>query len=260
MRVFDRVAAENLDRREQQLWLLTTACVVVLALGLGGLMYPLVFSHPAGAPQWTLRIVFFGFCGLTILLVGYLFDRQVVVRRLRRQVAAEQERNLQLRRQASSDLLNTLPGLNRFQDRLAMEHRRAAHLQAPLSVALVRVAPATHLSERGEITSALGDAVKAIAGKLRKEDAMYHFQWGYFGILLPGTSTEEAKGIAARLGEGLRDAAGASGRFTSEIKVFNYPDHAASAHELEQSVRSLLPRELDAEPLLAESLQTVSRS
>ncbi len=57
----------------------------------------------------------------------------------------------------------------------------------------------------------------------------------------------------ARLAEGLADAAGAVPRFASEIKIFNYPQTAATAHELEQAVRSLLPKELVSEPSIADS-------
>ena len=43
--------------------------------------------------------------------------------------------------------------------------------------------------------------------------------------------------MAARLSEGLHDAAGASGRFAAEVRVFNYPEHASTARELDEAVR-----------------------
>ena len=65
----------HLERRELQLTILAAVIVLVLAGGLAAFMYPLVFLHPVGN-KWTLRVAFFGFCGLTLLFVGYLLERQ----------------------------------------------------------------------------------------------------------------------------------------------------------------------------------------
>ena len=46
MQVFDRVDPNTLDGRELQLWILAHTVIVVLAVGVGLLMYPAVFSHP----------------------------------------------------------------------------------------------------------------------------------------------------------------------------------------------------------------------
>jgi hypothetical protein len=41
--------------------------------------------------------------------------------------------------------------------------------------------------------------------------------------------------------DGLHDATGASNRFTFGINVVNFPEHVATAREMEQSIRKLLP-------------------
>jgi hypothetical protein len=83
---------------------------------------------------------------------------------------------------------------------------------------------------------------------------------GAFGILLPGAKVMDARQVSDRLKEGLGDAAGAVGRFTSDIKIFNYPENIESAHELELAIHSLMPRDLVAESVVADSLSFSGRS
>src|SRR6202007_2904767 len=103
-------------------------------------MYPLAFLHPIGN-KWTLRVAYFGFCALTLLFVGYLWDRQRTVRQLKQHLLAELQRNLSLQHQASVDLLQSMPDQNHFWDRLAMEYRRAMSMQRTLSILLVKAKP-----------------------------------------------------------------------------------------------------------------------
>jgi len=227
-----------------QLSLLAVATITILAVGLALLMYPAVFSDQVILSGRTLRIAFFGFCALSALLVAYLLDRHVTLRRLRRQLLEELRRNVELRREASADLLKTLPGLSSFHDRVAMEYRRAASMQRPLSLVMISLKPADNLSDKSEITAAFGDAVKAVCRKLREEDSIHLFCPGFFGIVLPCVDTTNASRTADRLAEGLHDAAGVTTRFTYDIRLFNYPEHAATASELQQAVRSLLPEDL----------------
>ncbi len=50
--------------------------------------------------------------------------------------------------------------------------------------------------------------------------------------------------------EELEDAFGAPERFSSTIRVVNYPEHVATAREIEESIRHLPPRLDRAEPTL----------
>ena len=86
MRIFDRVSPGNLENREVQLSVFVAVTVGVLAVGTAVLMYPTVFSHQNTGDR-TLRIAFFGYCSLCVLLGCYLWDRQATIRLLRRQMA-----------------------------------------------------------------------------------------------------------------------------------------------------------------------------
>jgi len=243
MRVFDRVDSASIEKREFQLAILSLVCIVIFGAGLALLMYPAVAEHPVYFSMRTAKILFFGFCGLCLLLFGYLLDRQLVVRRLRREVTLAHMRYSELRVHASEDLLQALSGMSRFQDRLMMEFRRSANCGEPLSVVVILLKPAAGIDDPADITSTLGDAVMAISRKIRSDDSLYNFLGGAFGIILHGKCMQDARLVAARISDGLNDAAGAAKRFTFEVKVLNYPQNVSSAYELEEAVGLLLPEE-----------------
>ena len=241
MHVFDRIDPTTIDRRDWQLWLLAVAVILVLSGGVALLMYPAVFSEPLALSGSMFHQVFFAFCILCFLLVGYLMDRHILIRRLRHQLVEEHQRSVKLLEQASAELLQGLPGLDHFRDRLAMEVRRASTLQQPVSLLIVGLQPSRELKIAGGESTAFGDAAKSVIRRLRREDSIYIFRHGIFGIVLPATSASQAGRVMGRLQEGLTDAGGASGRFSFEIRLVNFPEHAGTTHELEKQAILAFP-------------------
>jgi len=236
MQIFDRIDQSNLEQREWQLWLLALTVLVVFAAGMALVMYPTVFSRPVVLSGMTMRKAFFALCALSLLLVVYFVDRQMVIRQLRRQLAEEHRRITRFRQEASDDLLRTLPRLDHFRDRLVMEFRRAAITEQALSMVLIELTPSRELVDTSEVGTAFGDAAKTLTRKLRGEDSIYAFRDGVFGIVLPGVKSSDAYQVAGRLEDGLHDASGASNRFSIRTQVISYPDHAATAREMEEVV------------------------
>lgn len=243
IKMFDHIDPRTLDRRELHLWVLALGMIVILAAGMALLMYPTAFSDPVVLTGTTLRKTFFGFCALAVLLVGYLVDRQITLRALRQQLLEQERRVRDIRQEASMDFLETLPGFTHFQDRLTMEFRRASGAKQALSLLVIDLKPSRDLSHTAEVSTAFGDAAKALTRKLRGEDSIYRFAPGTFGIVLPGVNVSDAYRVVNRLEDGLNDAAGASARFSSEIRVVTYPEHVVSAREMEDVVRAHLPKE-----------------
>ncbi len=239
MATLNRKELDQLERRELHLTVLAAVFVLVLAGGLASFMYPLVFVHPVGN-KWTLRVAFFGFCVLTLLFVGYLLDRQRMVRQLKQHLLAELERNLELKHQSSVDVLKSMPDINHFWDRLTMEFRRAMTMNNTLSLLLIKAKTEKNSSNTQDGTDAWGDAAKAISRKLRPNDSIYRLSADLFGVVLPGTDTLNAKRIAFRLQEELQDVRAKHGA-SFEITAHNCPEHVSSAHELEEIVKGLLP-------------------
>ncbi len=253
MKLFDEVEAGNLEHRELHLSIFVAITVMVLALGTGVLMYPVVFPHQAPGDR-TLRIAFFGYCALCVLLIIYVWDRHSYIRRLRKQMAEGRRQMAETRRQASVELLKTMPNFSSFQDRLPMEFRRMATTTEKLSIVVITVKFPPEHSSPSQTASALGDAAKVITRKMREQDSIYILAPACFGVVLPGVDLENAERVCARLTEGLADAAGVSHRFQFELKVVNYPAHASSAHELQQAVSALASAE-EAVPGMAEAMR-----
>lgn len=241
MRIFDRIDRQALDRREWQLWVLAMVTILILTAGMALVMYPAVFSSAVALGGGFMRRSFVGFCVLCFLLEVYLLDRQLVIRRLRRQLAEEQRLKANILEQAGADLLESMPGFSHFQDRLAMEFRRATNTQQPLSVLIVNVVPMRELLTAGGTSALLGDAAKVLLRRLRREDSVYLFRSCVLGVVLPGLSGNQANHVAERLHEGLMDASGAGNRFGAEIQMVNYPEHTVSARELEQMAVRCFP-------------------
>ena len=240
MATLNRTELDKLERRELNITILAAVFVLVLAAGLALFMYPLVFVHPDESRKWMLRVAFFGFCALTLLFVGYLFDHQRTVSKLKQQLISELAHNIELRHQAGVDLLQSMPDINHFWDRLTMEYRRAMTMQKTLSLLLVKTKVGVGSSNAEGNTAGWSDAAKAISRKLRPTDSIYRLASDLLGIVLPETDTTNAKRVAVRLQDELQPVRANHG-LAFDITAHNYPEHVKSAHELEDIVKSLLP-------------------
>jgi GGDEF domain-containing protein len=234
MEVFDKVSRKTLDRHDGQLSVLALIMVVILGAGMALLMYPMVFGRTAMIQVAPSRTLFFAFCVMCLLMVAYLINRMFVVRNLRNTLIEEREQLAQVLQRSSAELLGTLMGFSHFQDRLAMDFRRATQTSEPLALLLVHIKPSKIFARGPQAQVALGDAAKVLSRKLRTEDSLYRLSSEIFGIMLPGATEEVARQTADRLSEGLADASGASNRYTSDIQVVSYPDHVNSASEMER--------------------------
>jgi GGDEF domain-containing protein len=240
--ILNREELEKLERRELQLTILSIVFVLVLASGLAAFMYPLVFVHAEGN-KLTMRVAFFGFCALVSLFVGYLFERQRTVRKLKQHLLAELERNVALKHQANLDLLGSMPDASQFWDRLTMEFRRAKTMQKTLSLILLKI-------NKG----AGGACAKAMSRRLRPTDSIFRLSPDLFGVVLPETDSMNGKRVAVRLQEELQGARAGFG-VLFEINLYNYPEDVVSSHEMEDLVKSLMPEQQGwgaAVPALAE--------
>ncbi len=242
MRIFDRVRLQDLDRRNWQLWGLAIVMIIVLAIGLALYMYALASEGGFWLTERNAEEGIIAFCALAVLFAGYLIDRLIVIAHLRRELSEERKRNLELRAQSNKDLLQTLFGPNQFCDRLALELQRAAKSNQPLSGLTISLEVSQEISEGEEIYSAFGEAVKAMMIKLRGEDSIYQFSSGVFGLLLPSTGSELARSVAVRVADALYEAMGVSKRYSFDIRVTSFPDHAKSADEMERLMREPVGR------------------
>jgi hypothetical protein len=242
MQIFDRVRLQDIDRRSWQLWILAILMILILAGGLALHMYALASGTGLWLSQRAIVKGVIGFCVLAVLFAGYLIDRLIIIAHLRQELSEEKKRNLERRAQGNKELLQTLFGPNQFCDRLALELQRATKNQMPLSGLTISLEVSPNLSDTEEIYSTFGEAVKAIMNKLRADDSIYQFTSGVFGILLPGAGSELARGVAVRAADALNEAMGISKRYSFDIHITNFPDHAKTALEMERLMREPLQR------------------
>ncbi|MGA7794566.1 MAG: hypothetical protein WCA19_16140 [Candidatus Acidiferrales bacterium] len=245
-----RTGQAEIESRELHLTLFACSAIVVLAFGLALLMYPAVFASPFQTR--TPQIAFFGFCGLACLLVVYIVDCQITIRRLRQQITIDRIHASEASNRASADLLGTLPNFSTFEDRLSMEFRRAATANLNLSVLVIAVKLQSGFSEPCLALSVLGDAAKAISSRLRDQDSIYNLRQGYIGVILPGANHSAAKKVSTRLVQGLVDVAGANDGFSFDINSISSPEQISSSHNLALAVYEYLPEDLPKEALTSD--------
>lgn len=238
MMVFDRIRLQDIDRRNWQLWVLAIVMILVLAGGLLLHMYSLASTPGVSLSQRTMLQSMIGFSALAILFVGYLIDRQLVITNLRRDLENEKSLNLERRTRGNKELLQTLSGPGQFSDRVALEIQRAANSRLPLSGLTIALEVSPNISDTEEIYSAFGEAVKAMMHRLRSADSIYQFASGVFGVLLPGTEGDLARGVAVRIADSLNEVMGTSKRYAFDIRITNFPGHTKAAREMEALMRA----------------------
>jgi GGDEF domain-containing protein len=115
-------------------------------------------------------------------------------------------------------------------------------MQKTLSILLVKAKPASAPAKTEASSEAWSDAAKAMSRKLRPTDSVYRLSADFFALVLPGTDVLNAKRVAVRLQEELKEVL-TKHSLAFDITAHNYPEHVSSAHELEDIVKSLLPEQ-----------------
>jgi len=240
MYIFDRLDPLKLERRNAQLWMLAIAMIVILVAGIALILYPSAFEETVNISGSWMRSIYFSFCVLSSLMVGYLMERRIAIRSLSQRLKEEKGRNVRLLQQAGIELLETLPKFGHFQDQLTMEFRRATIADQPLSVIVVALTLGDS-HEADDLVTAYGDAAKSILRRMRREDSLYYFRPGVFGVLVPSAGATDASAVGKRLEEGLREISGRNHRFSFNLKVINYPKDVSSAREIQYAAASAYP-------------------
>jgi GGDEF domain-containing protein len=238
VQVFDHIDPRKLERRDAELWIMAITMIGILAGGMALLMYFSSLWGPVLPKGVSLRVIILSFCVLSLLLVAYLIERQLTVRRLRHQLREERTRTARLLGQASADLLETLPDIEQFRTRLKLEFSNAETFQQPLSLVLTYLHPSRQVLDSDETSTVIADAIKATVRMLHGEDIVYLLARGVFGIILPGMLEEDADSVAERVRERLLEASGANTRFAYNVHVINYPRQVASIREIDDFIES----------------------
>ncbi len=163
-----------------------------IAFGLA-VVWALAEDVPLGALGYGVRASTFAFIGAVVGLQDELRRR---LEREREALVAE------LRRLATHDQLTGLPNRRAWDDRLALELRRSARSNEPLTVAAIDLDKLKHVNdtqghERGDLMLRTCSAVWA--GAIRSTDFLARIGGDEFVVLLPNCRPAEAELVASRM-------------------------------------------------------------
>src|SRR5579863_2096940 len=136
----DQEIADNLRRIEKRDWWIWGNSIFVMLLLTGALISFVLPSLAQGStPLFRIKVTeaIFGLVALVVLFNIYTIYQQVLIKRLRRQLAEKQHHSLILRELAMIDALTGLYNRRFAEQRLASEIPRSARKGHPLTIVLL---------------------------------------------------------------------------------------------------------------------------
>jgi diguanylate cyclase (GGDEF)-like protein len=202
----DREIVENLRKIEKRDWWVWANSIFVILLLTGALISFALPSLRQGSTT-LFRIKFseaiFGLVALVLVFIGYTIYQQVLIKRLRRQLAERQHHTLILRELAMIDALTGLYNRRFAKQRLAAEVARSARKGHPLTVMLLDLNEFKHINDT--YGHAAGDLVlqefaAALNRVVRSGDLAVRMGGDEFLLILPECNLAQLQLVLDRLG------------------------------------------------------------
>ena len=133
-----------------------------------------------------------------------------------------EEANEKLSRQATIDVLTSLPNRRVLDDRVEFEFRFALRHKTYLSVLMLDLDNFKKINDKlghAEGDRVLQDASRVLREKMRATDLAARYGGEEFVVLLPGADTDGAMLFAERVRTGLREVAGLDGHVTASFGI-----------------------------------------
>src|SRR5271169_3974130 len=198
--------AENLRRIEKKDWWVWANSIFVMLLLTGAIISFALPSLAQGATTF-FRIRFteavFGLVSLVVLFNIYTIYQQVLIKRLRRQLAEKQHHAMLLRDLAMIDALTGLYNRRFAEQRLIAEVARSARKGHPLTVVLLDLDEFKHINDTyghpaGDLV--LQEFAAALNRAVRGGDLAVRWGGDEFVLILPECNHEQLKLVLDRLG------------------------------------------------------------
>ena len=202
----------KLDRRQWWLWSTTVAVLLLLTVGVASFTFPAMLSHEQDTYSFFLNQSVRALVGIVLLFSVYLIYQQVLLHRLRGQLAEQIESLAKVESLASEvyklaalDQLTGLYNRRSGEQLLGQEISRAQRHGRPLTVLLIDLDGLKQINDR--YGHAAGDLViKSFAERLQRairgSDLAVRLGGDEFMALLPECRSEEVRHVLARV-EGL---------------------------------------------------------
>ncbi|HLZ52245.1 MAG TPA: GGDEF domain-containing protein [Candidatus Acidoferrum sp.] len=202
----EREIVENLRKIEKRDWWVWANSIFVMLLLTGALIsFALPSLRQGGTTLFRIKFseAIFGLVALVLVFIGYTIYQQVLIKRLRRQLAERQHHTLILRELAMIDALTGLYNRRFAKQRLAAEVARSTRKGHPLTVVLLDLNEFKHINDT--YGHAAGDLVlqefaAALNRVVRSGDLAVRMGGDEFLLILPECNLAQLQLVLDRLG------------------------------------------------------------
>jgi diguanylate cyclase (GGDEF)-like protein len=202
----DQEIADNLRKIEKRDWWVWANSIFVMLLLTGALISFTLPSLSQGAtPLFKIKVTeaIFGLVALIVLFNAYTIYQQVLIKRLRRQLAEKQHHSMILRELAMIDALTGLYNRRFAEQRLATEVARSSRKGHPFIVVLLdldefKLINDTYGHPAGDLV--LQEFAAALNRAIRTGDLAVRLGGDEFLLILPECNHEQLQLVMKRLG------------------------------------------------------------
>jgi len=202
----DQAIADNLRKIEKRDWWVWANSIFVMLLLTGALIsFTLPYLSQGATPFFKINFTeaIFGLVALVVLFNAYTIYQQVLIKRLRRQLAEKQHHSMILRDLAMIDALTGLYNRRFAEQRLVAEVARSARKGHPLTVVLLDLDEFKYINDT--YGHAAGDVVlqefaAALNRAIRGGDLAVRMGGDEFLLILPECNHEQLQLVLNRLG------------------------------------------------------------
>lgn len=204
-----RTNLHHLDRRQWWLWSSTVAVLLLLTLAVASFSFPSMLNKESGTYSFYLNQAVRALVGMVLIFSVYLVYQQVLIYRLRNQLADQIQSLAKVESLASEvyklaalDQLTGLYNRRSGEQRLAQEISRAQRHGRPLTVLLIDLDGLKHIND--SYGHAAGDLlIKTFAERvqraIRGSDVAVRLGGDEFMALLPECRIDEVRHVLARI-------------------------------------------------------------
>ena len=244
-----RQSLARLERRDWWLWSAAVAVMLLLTVAVVSMSLPALMADPFSFFQFHLEQAVRGLVALVLLFNIYTIYQQILIKRLRAQLASQIELLASLRLRANEyhklAMVDPLTGLynRRFAElRLAAEVDRSRRYGHPLTVLVIDLNDFKHINDRhGHLA---GDMVlKEFGGRLsrsiRVSDLAVRMGGDEFLVILPECPSGQIPGLLTRLANLEIDFRGARIPVRFSAGVAGFDPHESPEQMLERADQAL---------------------
>jgi diguanylate cyclase (GGDEF)-like protein len=202
----EQEVVENLRKIEKRDWWIWANSIFVMLLLTGALIsFALPSFTQVAAPLFKIKVAeaIFGLVALVVLFNVYTIYQQVLIKRLRRQLAEKQHHSILLRELAMIDALTGLYNRRFAEQRLVAEVARSARKGHPLTIVLMDLDEFKHINDTyghpaGDLV--LQEFAAALNRAIRGGDLAVRMGGDEFLLILPECNHEQLQLVLERLG------------------------------------------------------------